>query len=148
MSVITLSDRTSYENAGYTSFGMSMSGWDELLRLLIPSYLRVRVRPRTGWAHVSDCCLTAELYLETLMCSSSSSSSTWAMNGTQTWQLNAAAIGPNTDSEVAQRLISEEPMVSISSPASLLSCVDLTKSAKKSPSISTSQFRPSFNILR
>lgn len=67
MSVITLSDRTSYENAGYTSFGYEYDpGPDGRI--------------------------------------------TWAMNGTQTWQLNAAAIGPNTDSEVAQRLISEEPM--------------------------------------
>lgn len=33
------------------------------------------------------------------------------MNGTQTWQLNANAMGPNADTEIAQRLISMEPMV-------------------------------------
>lgn len=37
---------------------------------------------------------------------------TWAMNKTETWQLNAGAIGPNAAAEISQRLISEEPMVS------------------------------------
>ncbi|KAM0753117.1 family 16 glycoside hydrolase [Meredithblackwellia eburnea MCA 4105] len=67
LSVITLGDRTSYEGAGYTSYGYEY----------VPG---------------------------------PNGRITWAMNGTQTWQLNADAIGPNSDSMVAQRLISEEPM--------------------------------------
>ena len=37
---------------------------------------------------------------------------TWYSNGQPTWQMTAATIGPNSLSEVSQRLISEEPMVS------------------------------------
>lgn len=36
---------------------------------------------------------------------------TWAMNSTPTWQLTAAAIGPNEPAQISQRLISVEPMV-------------------------------------
>ncbi|GAA6037271.1 hypothetical protein JCM8097_008655 [Rhodosporidiobolus ruineniae] len=35
---------------------------------------------------------------------------TWAINGSQTWQLNADAFGPNDQTEIGQRLIAEEPM--------------------------------------
>jgi beta-glucan synthesis-associated protein KRE6 len=37
---------------------------------------------------------------------------TWYSNGQSTWQMTAATIGPNSLSEVNQRLISQEPMVS------------------------------------
>ena len=37
---------------------------------------------------------------------------TWYSNGQPTWQMTAATIGPNSLSEVSQRLISVEPMVS------------------------------------
>ena len=35
---------------------------------------------------------------------------TWAYNQKQTWQLNADAMGPNTDAEITQRRVAEEPM--------------------------------------
>jgi beta-glucanase (GH16 family) len=37
---------------------------------------------------------------------------TWYSNGVETWTVTSASIGPDTVSEVQQRLISEEPMVS------------------------------------
>ena len=37
---------------------------------------------------------------------------TWYSNGQPSWQMTAATVGPNSLSEVSQRLISEEPMVS------------------------------------
>ena len=37
---------------------------------------------------------------------------TWYSNGQSTWQMTAATIGPNSLSQVNQRLISQEPMVS------------------------------------
>jgi beta-glucanase (GH16 family) len=37
---------------------------------------------------------------------------TWYSNGQPSWQMTAATIGPNSRSEVSQRLVSEEPMVS------------------------------------
>lgn len=69
MSVITLTDATSYEGKGFTNFGYEYD---------------------PGPA----------------------GRITWAMNKTATWQLNAAAIGPNAPAGISQRLISEEPMVS------------------------------------
>lgn len=36
---------------------------------------------------------------------------TWYSNGQQTWTMTSATIGPNSQSQVSQRLISEEPMV-------------------------------------
>lgn len=39
---------------------------------------------------------------------------TWAVNATPSWQLNSEAIGPNAQAQIDQRLISEEPMVSLS----------------------------------
>lgn len=36
---------------------------------------------------------------------------TWYYNGQETWTATAASIGPNSASQVSQRLISEEPMV-------------------------------------
>ncbi|KAK9704133.1 beta-glucan synthesis-associated protein [Basidiobolus ranarum] len=38
---------------------------------------------------------------------------TWLMNGKPTWRLDAAALGPNPKSKVAQRLIAAEPMYMI-----------------------------------
>ncbi|KJA24050.1 glycoside hydrolase family 16 protein [Hypholoma sublateritium FD-334 SS-4] len=35
---------------------------------------------------------------------------TWYSNGEQTWTMTSATIGPNSQSQVSQRLISEEPM--------------------------------------
>jgi len=35
---------------------------------------------------------------------------TWYSNGQPSWQMTAATIGPNSRSEVSQRLVSEEPM--------------------------------------
>ncbi|KAH8919257.1 glycoside hydrolase family 16 protein [Atractiella rhizophila] len=35
---------------------------------------------------------------------------TWYYDGQATWTMNAAAIGPNTLTEISQRLVSEEPM--------------------------------------
>ncbi|KAI5478650.1 glycoside hydrolase family 16 protein [Pseudohyphozyma bogoriensis] len=67
MSVITLGDATSYEDAGYSTYGFEYDPGPN-----------GRI--------------------------------TWAMNGTQTWQLNAAAMGPNVDTQIAQRLVSVEPM--------------------------------------
>lgn len=40
---------------------------------------------------------------------------TWQVGGEETWTLNAAAVGPNEATEVGQRLISQEPMVSTTS---------------------------------
>jgi len=37
---------------------------------------------------------------------------TWYSNGVQTWTVTSASMGPDTISQVQQRLISEEPMVS------------------------------------
>lgn len=39
---------------------------------------------------------------------------TWAINGSQTWELTAAAMGPEPLAGIGQRLVSEEPMVSFS----------------------------------
>lgn len=38
---------------------------------------------------------------------------TWAINGSQTWELNASAMGPDEEAQIGQRLVSEEPMVSL-----------------------------------
>ncbi|GAA5961799.1 hypothetical protein JCM21900_003313 [Sporobolomyces salmonicolor] len=35
---------------------------------------------------------------------------TWAVDGEQVWTLNAGAVGPNSETQVGQRLISQEPM--------------------------------------
>jgi beta-glucanase (GH16 family) len=35
---------------------------------------------------------------------------TWSVNNTPSWQLNADAIGPESQTQISQRLISEEPM--------------------------------------
>lgn len=37
---------------------------------------------------------------------------TWFSNGQPTWTVTSASVGPDTVSQVGQRLISEEPMVS------------------------------------
>jgi beta-glucan synthesis-associated protein KRE6 len=37
---------------------------------------------------------------------------TWYSEGTQTWTMNPAAVGPDPISQVSQRIIPEEPMVS------------------------------------
>lgn len=37
---------------------------------------------------------------------------TWYSNGQKSWQMTAATIGPNSLSQVGQRLVSQEPMVS------------------------------------
>lgn len=39
---------------------------------------------------------------------------TWAINGTETWELTAAAMGPDPRTEIGQRLVSMEPMVRFS----------------------------------
>ncbi|KDE08956.1 hypothetical protein MVLG_01046 [Microbotryum lychnidis-dioicae p1A1 Lamole] len=66
-SVITLTDDTSYNDAGYTRFSYEYTtGPDGFI--------------------------------------------TWAVNDTATWTINAAAIGPNAEAGIGQRLISEEPM--------------------------------------
>ncbi|KAM0754664.1 beta-glucan synthesis-associated [Meredithblackwellia eburnea MCA 4105] len=67
MSINTQTDTTSYEGAGYSTFGFEYQ--------------------TGGDGHI-----------------------TWAMNGTQTWQLNADAMGPNSETQISQRLVSEEPM--------------------------------------
>ncbi|KAL8286536.1 hypothetical protein RQP46_004553 [Phenoliferia psychrophenolica] len=35
---------------------------------------------------------------------------TWAINGTESWQLNASAMGPNEETETSQRLVAVEPL--------------------------------------
>jgi hypothetical protein len=35
---------------------------------------------------------------------------TWFVNNTPSWQITAAALGPNDETEIGQRLISVEPM--------------------------------------
>ncbi|KAI5480774.1 glycoside hydrolase family 16 protein [Pseudohyphozyma bogoriensis] len=67
MSVVTLTDTTSYNGNGYTTFGYEYDPGP-------------------------------------------SGRITWAMNASQTWQLNADAMGPNADTMISQRLISMEPM--------------------------------------
>ncbi|KAK4703627.1 beta-glucan synthesis-associated protein KRE6, partial [Phenoliferia sp. Uapishka_3] len=67
MSLQTTTDATSYEGAGYSTFGYEYEpGGDGRI--------------------------------------------TWAVNGSQTWQINADAMGPNADTAIGQRLVSEEPM--------------------------------------
>jgi hypothetical protein len=59
---------------------------------------------------------------------------TWAINGSQTWQLNANAFPPNADTEIGQRNIAEEPMymcVFLSSSSPFLFCA-LTSSSSSS----------------
>ena len=36
---------------------------------------------------------------------------TWQVGSRETWTLNAAAVGPNAETEIGQRLVSQEPMV-------------------------------------
>lgn len=38
---------------------------------------------------------------------------TWYSNGTKSWTLTAASVGPDSISQVSQRLIPEEPMVGV-----------------------------------
>lgn len=67
MSAATITDATSFEGAGYSTFGFEYEpGPDGRI--------------------------------------------TWTINGTQTWQLNANAMGPNAETEIGQRLVSMEPM--------------------------------------
>lgn len=35
---------------------------------------------------------------------------TWAVNGTPSWQMNAAALEPNEEAMISQRVVSTEPM--------------------------------------
>lgn len=70
MSVITLTDTTSFEGKGFTTFGYEYT-------------------PGPA-GHI-----------------------TWAMNETATWKLDHTAIGPNVAAGIGQRLVSEEPMVSL-----------------------------------
>lgn len=44
---------------------------------------------------------------------SADSNITWAVNGTETWTMKASAMGPNSGTEIGQRLVSEEPMAII-----------------------------------
>lgn len=44
---------------------------------------------------------------------------TWALNGKPTWTLNAAGVGPDGNTQIGQRLISEEPMVRAPLPSPL-----------------------------
>lgn len=62
MSVITLTDTTSYDGNGYTTFGFEYDpGPDGRI--------------------------------------------TWQARGAPSWQLNAAAMGPNTETEIGQRVV-------------------------------------------
>lgn len=98
-SVITLTDDTSFDGAGYLTFGFEYDpGPDGELRPF------------------------CALWSPKLMPSTSTGRITWAVNGTPSWQLNAAAIGPNPDSEIGQRLISEETMVSFACPSRAHAC--------------------------
>ncbi|KAL8287313.1 hypothetical protein RQP46_003765 [Phenoliferia psychrophenolica] len=63
----TVTDSTSYEGAGYSTFGYEYVPGD-------------------------------------------SGKITWAINGTHTWQINASAMGPDSETEIGQRFISNEPM--------------------------------------
>lgn len=38
---------------------------------------------------------------------------TWVADGVKSWTMYPAAVGPNADSQVSQRLISEEPMAMV-----------------------------------
>lgn len=49
----------------------------------------------------------------------SSSYITWYSNGQKTWGITSASIGPDPNSQVGQRLIPEEPMVSCIHPPTL-----------------------------
>ncbi|GAA6001293.1 hypothetical protein JCM10207_006594, partial [Rhodosporidiobolus poonsookiae] len=66
-SVISLTDTTSYEGRGYSTFSFEYEPGPN------------------GAVH-------------------------WAINNTPTWSITAAAIGPNAETEIGQRLISVEPM--------------------------------------
>ncbi|KAK4331397.1 Beta-glucan synthesis-associated protein KRE6 [Rhodotorula toruloides] len=66
-SLNTLTDATSYEGAGYSTYSMEYDpGADGRI--------------------------------------------TWGINSNPTWQLNANAMGPNSETQIGQRLVSEEPM--------------------------------------
>ncbi|ORY56798.1 family 16 glycoside hydrolase [Leucosporidium creatinivorum] len=73
-SVITLTDDTSFDGAGYLSFAFEYD-------------------PGSNGEFFS---LLGRI--------------TWAVNNAPSWEIHASAIGPNADTQIGQRLISEEPM--------------------------------------
>lgn len=89
MSLNTLTDDTSFEGAGYTTYGA-----------LSPSLFGTRCSsrpPRAGYEYDPG----------------PDGRITWAINGSETWELNASAMGPDEEAGIGQRLVSEEPMVSL-----------------------------------
>ena len=66
---------------------------------------------------------------------------TWFVNETASWRILASAIGPNEETQIGQRLISEEPMV-CQCPFALLSAfLVLTNLYPHRPSRSIWRFR-------
>lgn len=91
MSLNTLTDDTSFDGAGYTTYG-----------LFLPSSFFRRSLTRSRWRSIGyeyDPGPNGRI--------------TWAINGSETWELNASAMGPDEEAEIGQRLVSEEPMVSL-----------------------------------
>jgi len=93
MSLNTLTDDTSFEGAGYTTYGTST--------FPLPSaHPRSFPVPSRSKGYEYDPGPDGRI--------------TWAINGSQTWELNASAMGPDEEAQIGQRLVSEEPMVSSS----------------------------------
>ncbi|ORY74277.1 glycoside hydrolase family 16 protein [Leucosporidium creatinivorum] len=84
-SLNTLTDDTSYEGAGWTSYGAEFDPGADGKSLTLTRGCRLTLLISTGRI-------------------------TWAINGSQTWQFNADAFGPNEEAQIGQRLIAEEPM--------------------------------------
>ena len=43
----------------------------------------------------------------------------WVADGKETWTMQASSVGPNTNMQIGQRLISEEPMAMVSATQEL-----------------------------
>lgn len=90
-SLNTLTDATSYEGAGYSTYCSSLA----LLSCMPLCRTEADLR----------CPPTAMEYDP-----GADGRITWGINGNPTWQLNADAMGPNAETQIGQRLVSEEPM--------------------------------------
>lgn len=89
-SVITLTDDTSFDGAGYLNFAYEYDPGAE------------------GKSCSAFLGFPCQYYLSTDL--SPTGRITWAVNNTPSWEIHASAIGPNADTQIGQRLISEEPM--------------------------------------
>lgn len=103
MSVITLTDDSSFGGRGYTNYGQQPLVWR--LSQFAP--------------------LTRLLFAGFEYDPGADGRITWSMNATETWQLNASAMGPDEAAQIGQRLVSEEPMVRFSRRFPLLASTPL-----------------------